>query len=217
MHWPLPAEALRPLIPPTLELETFGGSAWLGVVPFEMSRVYPRFTFNVPGLSRFPELNLRTYVRAGDKSGVWFFSLDAANPVAVRLARAGFNLPYFDAEMGCAELENTVYYQSKRTHRGEPPANFVASYRGAGDLEPSRAGTLEHFLTERYCLYSADAKGKVYRGEIHHHPWSLERAEAEVQVNQMTAQIGVTLPDAPPLLHFSERLEVVAWLPEALA
>lgn len=216
MHWSVPAESLRPLIPADLELDTYDGSAWLGVVPFEMRDVYPRYTFSVPGLSNFPELNLRTYVTARGKPGVWFFSLDAANWVAVRLARAGFNLPYFDATMGCVDIDETIYYQSKRIHKGASPADFVGRYRALGELEASGAGSLEHFLTERYCLYSADVKGKVYRGEIHHQPWPLQRAEVEVQVNRTTEQIGVTLPETEPLLHFSKRLEVLAWLPVEL-
>ena len=212
MHWAVPAETLRPLIPPRLELDTFDAHAWLGVVPFEMRDVYPRWTFSVPGLSHFPELNLRTYVRAGGKPGVWFFSLDASNRIAVRLARASFNLPYFAAAMGCAEIDGTVYYQSKRTHRGAAPTDFVAHYQPTG--EPTAPDDLTTFLTERYCLYSADANQNVYRGEIHHLPWSLQPARAEVQVNRMTEQIGVTLPDTEPLLHFSKDLTVLAWLPE---
>ena len=214
MHWAVPAETLRPLIPPRLELDTFDNSAWLGVVPFEMRDVYPRWTTSVPGLSHFPELNLRTYVRADGKPGVWFFSLDAGNRVAVRLARAGFNLPYFDAAMGCVEIGETVYYQSKRTHQGAAPTEFVAHYKPVG--EPVAPDDLTTFLTERYCLYSADAHGNVYRGEIHHLPWTLQPAHAEVQVNRMTEQIGVKLPATEPLLHFSKELTVLAWLPEKL-
>ena len=118
--------------------------------------------------------------------------------------------------MSCVELDDTIFYQSKRTHRGATPANFVGQYRALDSLEVSKSGSLEHFLTERYCLYSADRRGKVYRGEIHHLAWPLQRAEAEVQLNRMTEQIGVSLPDTEPLLHSSKRLEVLAWLPEAL-
>ena len=221
MHWPVPATALRPLIPDALTLDTFGGTAWLGVVPFDMSNIHPRYTFSVPGVSNFPELNLRTYVTAGGRAGVWFFSLDAGNPVAVQLARTGFHLPYFNAAMGCADIGGTIYYQSKRTHHNAPAADFIAAYRpvgevGAADVEVGRPDTVARFLTERYCLYSAAANGRVYRGEIHHRPWPLQSAEAEVQVNRMTGQIGVTLPDTAPLLHFSRQLEVVAWFPQVV-
>ncbi len=215
MHWPVDERALRPLIPSTLGLDTFDGSAWLGITPFYMSGVRPRFLPSVPRLSNFPELNVRTYVTVEDKPGIWFFSLDAGNPVAVRLARATFSLPYFDAEMSCRARDGEVSYRSVRTHRGAPEARFAGRYRPVGESFNSRPGTLEHFLTERYCLYSG--RGNVYRGEIHHHPWPLQRAEAEVESLAMTEQMGVTLPKTEPLLHFSRRLDTLAWPPRRMA
>jgi uncharacterized protein len=222
MHWPVPETSLRPLIPPALRLDTFDGSAWLGVTPFHMERTRPRLLPAVPWLSSFPELNVRTYVTHQDKPGIWFFSLDARNPVAVRLARATFGLPYFDAGMSCRTSGGEVRYGSVRTHKGAPPARFVASYRPVGVPFESRPGTLENFLTERYCLYSAGAgdrasgSGRVRRGDIHHRPWPLQKAEAELEELEMTTQIGVKLPDIEPILHYACRLDVSAWLPERL-
>ena len=155
MHWPIPEEALRSLIPPALHLDTFDGSAWLGITPFRMSGTRPRSLPSVPPLSNFPELNVRTYVTAKDKPGIWFFSLDARNPIAVRLARATFSLPYFDAEMSCHLVGDEVRYRSVRKQRGAREARFAGRYRPVGGPFNSRPGTLEHFLTERYCLYSA--------------------------------------------------------------
>jgi uncharacterized protein YqjF (DUF2071 family) len=217
MHWPVDESALRPLIPPALGLDTFDGSAWLGITPFYMSGVRPRLLPSVPPLSNFPELNVRTYVTAEDKPGIWFFSLDAGNPVAVRLARATFSLPYFDAEMSCRSRDGEVSYASVRTHRGAPEARFAGRYRPVGEPFNSRLGTLEHFLTERYCLYSAGQAGNVYRGDIHHHRWPLQRAEAEIEFLAMTEQMGVTLPKTEPLLHFSRRLDTLAWPPRRMA
>ena len=216
MHWPVPAEALRPLIPPSLQLDTFDGDAWLGVVPFRMSGVRPRFLPAVPAISNFPELNLRTYVSADGKPGIWFFSLDAHNPLAVRLARATFKLPYYDAEMSCHTSGDEVRYSSVRTHRGAPPAAFEGTYRPTGEVFESRPDTLENFLTERYCLYAANSKGRVKRGDIHHHLWPLQRAEAETETLDMTAQVKVKLPDTEPLLHYARRLDVVAWPPRRI-
>ncbi len=214
MHWPVPEGALRPLIPPALGLDTFDGSAWLGITPFRMSGTRPRFLPSVPPLSNFPEINLRTYVTAGGKPGIWFFSLDAGNPIVVRLARATFGLPYFDAEMSCRAYGDEVRYGSVRARRrGAPEARFSGRYRPVGGPFNSHPGTLEHFLTERYCLYAADGKGRIYRGDIHHHPWPLQRAELEVESLAMTGQIGVELPGAEPILHFSRRLGVLAWPP----
>ena len=217
MHWPVPEDALRPFIPPTLSLDTFDGSAWISVTPFRMSGVRPRFLPGVPWLSSFPELNLRTYVTAQGKPGIWFFSLDAGNPVAVRLARATFHLPYFDAQMSCRLVGGEVRYRSVRAHKGARRAEFAARYYSVGEPFASRPGTLEHFLTERYCLYAADGKGNLYRGDIHHHPWPLQPAEAEVERLAMTEQIGVALPQTEPILHFSRRLDVLAWLPRRAA
>jgi uncharacterized protein YqjF (DUF2071 family) len=217
MHWPVDESALRPLIPPTLSLDTFDSSAWLGITPFYMSGVRPRFLPSAPPLSNFSELNVRTYVTAEDKPGIWFFSLDAGNPVAVRLARATFSMPYFDAEMSCRARDGEVSYTSVRTHRGAPEARFAGRYRPMGEPFNSHPGMLEHFLTERYCLYSAGGTGNVYRGDIHHHRWPLQRAEAEVQSLTMTEQIRVTLPQTEPLLHFSRRLDTLAWSPRRIA
>jgi uncharacterized protein len=199
MHWRVPEEVLRPLIPQALRLDSCDGSAWLGVVPFRMESVRPRFLPAVPWLSSFPELNLRTYVTHENKPGLWFFSLDAHNPVAVRLARATFGLPYFDAKMSCRVSRDAVHYRSVRTHKGALPARFVATYRPVGEQFGSCTGTLESFLTERYCLYSAGVNGErhVRRGDIHHELWPLQRAEAEVEELEMTSQIGVTLPETP--------------------
>jgi uncharacterized protein YqjF (DUF2071 family) len=209
-HWPIEPEALRCALPPQLEPETFEGQAWLGVVPFGMWRVYPRYTFPVPWLSYFLELNVRTYVSLDGKPGVYFFSLDAANPIAVALARAWYKLPYFNAQMRMVERNGWVDYHSTRTHRGAPKAEFNGRYRPTGEPYLSQRGSLEYWLTERYCLYTV-AEGQIYRGEIHHAQWPLQRAEAEIELNTLPAPMGLTLPGAPPLLHFARSIDVVAW------
>jgi hypothetical protein len=221
-HWRVPSAALRPLIPPALELDEFDGSAWIAVVPFRMSGVRPRFGPSVPGLSDFPELNVRTYVTKDGKPGVWFFSLDATNRLAVRAARRFFHLPYMDAEMACQPSPDPsriaggeISYKSRRTHKGEPPADFAAAYGPTGEVFYAQPGSLEYFLTARYCLYAADAQGRVYRGEIDHPDWPLQPAWAEIERNTMTNPIGLTLPDDKPHLLFARKLDVVAWLPES--
>jgi uncharacterized protein YqjF (DUF2071 family) len=212
-HWPVPADSLAPLIPKGLTLETFEGYAWLGIVPFRMTGVRWRFLPPIPGTAAFPELNVRTYVTAGGKPGVWFFSLDAASRLAVRGARWSFHLPYYDAEMETKRSAEEVEYRSRRTHAGAPAAEFKARYAPVGPVYASKEGTLEHFLTARYCLYAGGARGRLWRGEIHHPPWPLQRAEADIALNTMTAQLGLCLPEIPPLLHFARRLGVVAWPP----
>lgn len=216
-HWPITANEMQRVIPAGLELDTFEGAAWLGVVPFRMSGVRPRGGPVLPWFSAFPELNVRTYVTAGGKPGVYFFSLDAANPVAVALARRWYHLPYFRAEMSCRDSTGWVEYSSRRTHRGAPAAEFHARYRPAGETFEARRGTIEYFLTERYCLYTVNGAGKVCRAEIHHAPWPLQPAEAEITANTMAQTQGLRLPDTPPLLHFAKRLDVAAWTLEEVS
>lgn len=213
-HWPAELSVLRPLIPPSLEIDTREGQAWVGVVPFRMSGVRLRGTPAVPGLSAFPELNVRTYVTAGGKPGVWFFSLDAANAVAVAVARSWFHLPYYRGRMSCEEQDGSIEYASERIDRRAPAAELRARYRATGAAFSPVVGSVEHFLTERYCLYAADRKGRVFRGDIHHAPWPLQTAEAEFRLNTMADAAGVVLPRTNPLLHFAKRQDMVAWTPE---
>jgi uncharacterized protein YqjF (DUF2071 family) len=215
-HWPVEAAMLRPHIPPDLEIDTFDGHAWLGIVPFRMSGVRLRWTPALPGLSAFPELNVRTYVTAQKKPGVWFFSLDAANPIAVATARFSFHLPYFTAQMKCEEKNGWINYRSERTHRGAPAGIIEGRYRPVSDFFEAQPGSLDHFLTERYCLYSAASRERVYRGEIHHPPWRLQFAEAEFERNSMAEAAGLTLPKQKHLLQFARRQDMVAWAPQRI-
>ena len=214
MHWPVPVDAIRALIPKDLEIDTFGGRAWIGIVPFRMSDVAPKFIPGIPWLSAFPELNVRTYVTVEDKPGVWFFSLDATNPVAVRVARTFFHLPYMDAKIAITESEQGYDYQSRRTHRGEPPAEFDVSYRPTSEQFFAKPGTLEYWLTARYCLYAADRTGTVLRGDIDHSPWPLQQAECTIRKNTMATAADVELPNEPPHLLFVQDISVVAWTNE---
>jgi uncharacterized protein YqjF (DUF2071 family) len=211
-HWPVPVAQMRALIPGALQIDTFDGTAWLGVVPFRMSGVTPRGIPALPWLSAFPELNVRTYVTAQDKPGVWFFSLDAANAVAVAVARAWYHLPYFRARMRCAgTASGGVAYESARWHAGAPAAELRAAYRPTGPAASAVRGALDYFLTERYCLYATDRRGRLFRADIHHRPWPLESAAAEFSVNTMTQSLGIALPATPPVLHFARELDVLAW------
>ncbi len=212
-HWPIPPATLAALIPPQLTPDLYDGQAWIGVVPFRMSGVRPRGVAGMPWLSAFPELNVRTYVTAADgsKPGVYFFSLEAANPVAVSVARRVFRLPYFRARMRLTDHGDHIDYTSTRTHTGAPPAVFAGRYAPTGGVYASTPGALDHWLTERYCLYTVTGGGRVYRGDIHHAQWPLQPAQAEFTVNTMAAAASIDLPDTPPLLHFARRLDVVVW------
>jgi uncharacterized protein len=210
-HWPVDADALRPHVPSGFEIDQHDGQAWLGIVPFRMTNVAPRGVPALPWISAFPELNVRTYVRAGGRAGVYFFSLDAANPVAVGVARTMAHLPYFTAEMTVEERDGWFHYASRRKRAGAPRAELVAKYRPIGPADPPVPGTLEHFLTERYCLFTVDPSFHAYRLDIHHPPWPLQPAEAEIQVNTMAEAAGIRVPSMAPLLHFARRQDMVAW------
>jgi hypothetical protein len=206
-HWPVPHATLRTLIPAQLELDEFEGQCWVGVVPFRMSDIRRRGMPALPGLSRFPELNVRTYVTRGGKAGVYFFSLDAASLPAVWAARKFYHLPYFHAEMSCKDRGGKILYSSRRLRS---PAEFRGSYRPITEVRLHKKGSLEHWLTERYCLYTTH-RGKVYRGEIHHQPWPLQDAEAELKTNTVAAAAGISLSGTSPSLLFARKLEVLIW------
>jgi uncharacterized protein YqjF (DUF2071 family) len=161
----------------------------------------------LPGLSSFPELNVRTYVTVNGKPGVFFFSLDAANLPAVWAARTFYRLPYFHSRMSVAERDGWFQYSSQRRHSS---ADFRGRYRATGPVHLREPGSLPHWLTERYCLYTVSQR-RVYRAEIHHVQWPLQDAELEVERNTVAQAAGISLPPVPPLLHFSRRLEVLIW------
>ena len=212
-HWPVDSSILRPLVPRAFPLDTFEGQAWVGIVPFEMSNVAPRAVPALPWLSAFSELNVRTYVTLGGKPGVYFFSLDASNTVAVEAARLLAHLPYFTAAMQVDARNEWIDYRSRRTDRRGASAALTARYRPRGDAHPPTSGTLEYFLTERYCLYTENSRGRPYRLDIHHPPWPLQAAEADLTVNTMAEAAGIRLPGLPPLVHYARRQDMVAWMP----
>jgi len=214
-HWRAPASELRRRIPAELELEEFDGSAWLGIAPFEVVGLHPRLLPPLPLASRFPELNVRTYVRYGGKPGVFFFSLDAGSTLAVKTARAFFRLPYFRASMHIRREGEWLRFRSRRVQRGG--AAFTARYRPLGPGFEARPGTLEHFLIERYCLYTGLLGPRIFRVDIHHAPWPLQRAEAVIDENGMAEASGLRLPDEPPILHFARRQPTLVWAPELVA
>lgn len=206
MHWPVPARVLRPMVPAAIELQEFDGTAWLAVVPFRMTGVMRRPLPDLPWVSAFPELNVRTYVSMNGKPGVWFLSLDAANWLAVWAARTFFHLPYFWARMSLNEDGDGIHYRSVR-----PGAEFAATYRATSEPYLSRPGSLEHWLTERYCLYSQAPDGSIWRNEVHHRQWPLQSASASVERNTLPQSHGIALDGPPALLHFARHVDVVVW------
>ena len=216
LHYSLQPEIVRSLVPEVLTLDTYQQRAWVSVTPFWINHLRPPGVPSLPWFSHFSEINVRTYVTYQGKPGVYFFSLDASNLSAVWGARVFYRLPYWQASMkvqgkGGARID----YVSKRQH-GPKPAELRCSYGPATPLLfHARPGALEHFLTERYCLY-AFARKRLYRGEIHHLPWELQEAAVALQQNTMTQAAGIQLPPQPELAHFARELKVLCWAPERL-
>jgi len=213
-HWRAPVSALRPLVPSRLTIQEFDGSSWVGVVPFRMEGVTARGLPSLPWLSAFPELNLRLYVEHGGKPGVWFVSLDATRFLAVLAARVVFQLPYFTADMQVEERRGRVHYRSMR-RPSDPRVAFEGSYAPTSSTFEAVAGTLGHFLTERYCLYTQTSGGTLLRAEVHHRPWPLQDAEAEIAENTIATAQGVPI-EGDPIFHFSRRQDVIVWPPHAV-
>lgn len=214
-HYPVPPATVAPLLPPGLELDTYDGAAWLGVVPFWMDHVESRtvgsLAVGVPTVRAFNELNLRTYVRSPRTglSGVYFFALDCSSALATLGARVLFHLPYFPALMSRSITGNVTDYRSRRI-LCQPAPRFEASFGPAAPVVPSTAGSLPAFLTERYCLFTS-SRGRILRGDIHHLPWPLQAAEAEIRIDELPEAHGMRLGADVPVLHFARSLEVYLW------
>ncbi len=218
VHWRVPADALRRFVPPQLTIDTFDGDAWVGLVPFTLTGVRPWWSPAVPGVSAFHETNVRTYVHCdGRDPGVWFFSLDAASSLAVRLARWGWKLPYYRARMALTRRGNRIEYSSTRLWPGDPgPATNISAE--IGDLIDSSAaglpdgqappGTLEHFLCERYILYSAKECGRVYQGYVHHTPYPLRECRVTHLEESLVRAAGIAAEGDPVHSIFADRVSV---------
>lgn len=213
LHWPVPESMLRPLIPSRLTIDTYGGQAYVGLVLFTMTGVRPILLPPVPGLSNFHETNVRTYVHDGGKNpGVWFFSLDAANAIAVKIAQWFFHLPYFYAHMSLKAGRDTrapgiVDYATERRWPGPTPATAQARYEVTGPPSPATPGTLEHFLVERYILYTQQS-GRLKLGRVHHVPYPVQPARVHTVHEDLIAALKIKRPDSAPLVHYASEVSV---------
>jgi uncharacterized protein len=211
-HWPVSPTALRPLVPAALRLETFERAAWVGIVAFAVTGARLRGVPAIPGFSDFAEVNVRTYVSAEDRPGVYFFSLDAASALSVMGASAWYGLAYYLANADLAAGESGLRFKSERRHPGAPDAVFAARYQPRGAVTYAARGTLGCWLTERYCAYTWDG-ASLRRAEIHHPPWPLQNAEAVVTRNTVARAAGIELSGPPRLVHYAERIDAVVWPP----
>ena len=212
-HWPAPAAALRRYVPPALTIQEKDGTSWVGVVCFRISDLAPRGLPELPGAGRFLELNVRLYVERDGKPGLWFLSLDASSALAVTGARLLLNLPYVHARMTMAPHQGGHCFESVR--RRGAPARFRADYEPVGRVRNAAPGSLESFLTERYCLYTR-LGGRLARVDIHHGPWPLQGALGSVDAGELLAAHELPVAGPPVLLHFARRLDMINWAPRRL-
>jgi uncharacterized protein YqjF (DUF2071 family) len=216
IHWRIDEKLLRSLIPKAIEIDTFDGSAWIAIAPFTMwdIRAFPPYLPAVPGLNAMHELNVRTYVHFDRVPGVWFLSLDCNSTAAVWGARTFFHLPYYNADIELNQEGKAIDYSLSRTEA--PPAKFNCAWKIGESLHYAHPGSLEFFLTERYCLYSED-DGEIYRSRIYHQPWPLQKAALVSFESTMIESHGLPTPGGDPLLHYAEELSVEIWPLEPLS
>lgn len=205
-HWPFPLQRIRDLIPPELEIDTFAGEAWVSIASFHL-RLRPRGLSAMGKLWSFPELNFRTYVRFREHGGIFFFSLDAGSLAAVLGARAFFRVPYFHSRMQIGRDGSQVRFKSERRFS---KASFLAEYRPISAVYEAAPGSLEHWLTERYCFFTLMG-GQVFRTDIHHVPWPVQKTEAKISVNSVASAAGIPLESPPALTGYVEQQEVLVW------
>jgi len=215
-HWPIPTAAIEVLLPEWLQADSFQGSAWLGAVPFWLDRIKIRGVPPIPGLRRLPDLNLRTYVRdrMTGSPGFYCFSVDSSSLVAVAAAHAMYHLPYRLAEMRLEPRSEREFAVYSRRRFSRDDVIFKASYRGLGPTHKTaeiQPGSFEYFFSERPCVFAMNRAGEPIRANLHHVPWPLEEAEADIERNDLAAAVGIRLPDQKPILHYSRRLAVYVW------
>lgn len=207
-HWKVDPAVMRKHVPSPLQLDTFDGAAYLGAVPFRISDIRLHGLPGLPMMSQFNEINLRTYVTYQGKPGVLFLSMDADNPLAVTAARPLFRLPY---TLATIDLNKGAQgYKFTSTRQNKSMAQFDATYKPVSKPYTAASGTLDHWLTERYCYYTA-TRGTAYRCEILHPPWPLQAAVAEVHTNTLAAVLGIETDPAPPVFHYSHSITALIW------
>jgi len=211
LHWPVPVEKLRPLIPSSLQIDTFNGSAWLGIILFVLEGIFPLGISSVSLTPKFPETNVRTYVKYKDKPGIYFISIDVENWASLNIAKRWYRLPYNSAQIFFRKDGQTCYFQSIRKGNENPSISLKGKYGPISDVYYAKKGTLDHWLTERYCLYSSNNGVNIFCGEIHHQPWPLQKAEIDLVRNTLFNPFNFELSKVKPIAHFSTGVDSLMW------
>ncbi|MBA4493413.1 YqjF family protein [Paenactinomyces guangxiensis] len=206
VHWPVPVGQICDLVPDQLRIDTYDRTAWISLVPFDIRQIRLKGLPPIPLASRFPQINLRTYVVVGGHPGVYFFSIDAAHRLAAAVSRIFLHLPFYNARIHLQRKGSEIRYSSRRTHTQAFSAEFRVSYRPYSSVFQAREGSLDHWLTDRYTLYTVH-KRRLYQGDLSHHPWPLQYAEADISRNTMAEACKITLPDTRPVLHYASKMK----------
>jgi uncharacterized protein YqjF (DUF2071 family) len=209
-HWPIDPALIRPKVPAELELDLFDGQAWIGLIPMFMGEIRLR-DLSIPTEPNFPELNFRTYVRYGGRTGVYFFAIYAQALFADFGARAFFHTPYMPALVEFEQSQDGFHLGVHRELTLPPHAKFDAVYKPKGAPFPCPPGSIEAFLSERYSAFAKTLTGKIVRGDLIHDPWQIQDVDAEVRENTILAREGFNLPVEPAQMHYAPGVQVVLW------
>ena len=209
-HWPVDVAVLRPKVPAELEIDTYDGQAWIALIPMFMGTIRLRDLGGIPTESHFPELNFRTYVRYGGRSGVYFFHVYASALLVDLGARMFFHTPYAPAIVDFNQASDGGF--TFKSHRLLPPQQtFEAEYRPKGTPSPAPPGSLLEFQAERYSGFAKTETGAIVRGDLIHDPWLLQEVDFEVQQNTVLQAAGFDLPMSPAMAHYAPGVDVVLW------
>ncbi|MBS4202106.1 DUF2071 domain-containing protein [Bacillus sp. FJAT-49732] len=211
MHWPIQPELLQPYIPSSIEVDTYDGFAWLGVIIFNIDGIYLRGFPPVSFRPAFPEINLRTYVKCDNKPGIYFLSLDVDDWTSYTLAKRWLNVPYHPAKISIQKNVDTFHYESLRMGSSNTPIVCKGSFTPQSNIFHPNSDTIDHWLSERYCFFSNDQRSNMYCLDIHHHPWPLQKADAVIKKNDLFKPFSFHLEDEKPILHFSQGVEALIW------
>ncbi|MCH1481813.1 MAG: DUF2071 domain-containing protein [Candidatus Poseidoniaceae archaeon] len=206
MHWRVDIEKLRPHVPKGLEIDTFEGYAYIGLVPFMMKHVRPSWFVSTPGISNFPEFNIRTYVKKDGIAGVFFLTLEAKSLVTCNFAPRTYGLPYRYAKGSVKKIGENWNWNSSRNHG---LFKLAGTTEVIGEQMQAQPGSLEEFLFERYSLYTSH-KGSLRRGYTHHNKWKFQLAKVDLTENSLTESfnLGIEQPLTPELVHYSDGVRV---------
>ncbi len=215
LHWPVSPSTLRPFIPKPLEIDTYGGEAWIGITPFTVSNLKLTGLPLIPGTHSFHELNVRTYVFLDGIPGVWFFTLEASKLIPTLAARTFFALNYRKANIRFRRGSDILSFKSERVDNETVDANFEAKWRPRGKLPSPAVDSLEFFLVERYCLFAAE-ENRIFSSQIYHSPWALRSAELLTFETTLFESLGLSAPSMLPLTHYADKQEVDIWAPQRI-